>query len=333
MSERSIGTSERAAAADAEAPSEPVDVDAADAGGDGPPRRISSRPSSQARQIPGPGAGVLALLSLAWLGATLWGLQREISTSVTDAVAIASAAISLPNVVSASLVAGAATGALAVNLIARAGWTATARWAGALGASILVGLLAALGVIAGYDGVGSGVLAGTIAAAAVVGGAIAGLRPTCVVTAVTVGALVEFAVVFVLNFLGVGVTYSSGALTMLVAALIGAVCGGIVPFVYLRRVTRRESTEAGALRWPAYMLAGAGVGLALLVTELITRVGGGQVLDAVASLSDFDRAFRANADADRLMFALIVLFVGAVAATIALGRTLPSPSSKKRVEL
>ena len=51
---------------------------------------------------------LLVLLALAWLGATLWVLQREISTSVTDAVAVASAAISLPTVVSAGLVAGAA---------------------------------------------------------------------------------------------------------------------------------------------------------------------------------------------------------------------------------
>ena len=289
--------------------------------------RISSRPTGRTPGlVPGPGAGLLALLALAWFGTTLWVLQREISTSVTDAVAIASAAISLPTVVSASLVAGAAAALVSVNLIARAGWTpaASTRWAGALVTSIAVGLLGALGVIVGYDGPGSRVLAATVAAAAVVGGALAGLRPTSVVAAVLSGALAVFAVQFALNYLGADSISGSSMLAALVAGLVA----GLVPFFYLRRVTRRETTEGGQLRWPFFMLTGAGVGVALLVTEVVTRVGGAQVLDAVASLSDLDRAYRAEVDGDRLVYVLTVLFVGALAATIAFGRTLPS---KKRV--
>ncbi|MEV0714448.1 hypothetical protein [Asanoa sp. NPDC050611] len=292
-----------------------------------PPVRISTRPTARTTGlIPAPGAGILALLALAWFGTTLWVLQREISTSVTDAVAIASAAISLPTVVSASLVAGASAALVAVNLIARAGWTpaASTRWAGALVTSIAVGLLGALGVLVGYDGPGNRVLAATIAAAAVVGGALAGLRPTSVVAAVLSGALAVFAVQFVLNYLDLdGI---SGASTL--AALVAGLVAGLVPFFYLRRVSRRDSTESGPLRWPFYMVTGAGVGLALLVTEAVTRIGGAQVLDAVAALSDYDRAFRAHVDADRLTYTLIVFFVGALTTTIAFGRTLPS---KKRV--
>ncbi|REF95029.1 hypothetical protein DFJ67_0977 [Asanoa ferruginea] len=314
--------------ADAEpADPEPADPEPADGAGDSAPVRISSRPTGRTPgMVPGPGAGILALLALAWFGTTLWVLQREISTSVTDAVAIASAAISLPTVVSASLVAGAASALVAVNLIARAGWTpaASTRWAGALVTSIAVGLLGALGVIVGYDGPGSRVLAATVAAAAVVGGALAGLRPTSVVAAVLSGALAVFAVQFVLNYLGADSISGSSNL----AAIVAGVVAGLVPFFYLRRVTRRETTEGGALRWPFYMLTGAGVGVALLITEVVTRVGGAQVLDAVASLSDLDRAYRAEVDGKRLVYALIVLFVGALAATIAFGRTLPS---KKRV--
>ncbi|MDG4820892.1 hypothetical protein O7635_03375 [Asanoa sp. WMMD1127] len=302
-------------------------VAAEEAADDETPVRISSRPTGRTTGlIPAPGAGLLALLALAWFGTTLWVLQREISTSVTDAVAIASAAISLPTVVSASLVAGAAAALVTVNLIARAGWTpaASTRWAGALVTSIVVGLLGALGVLAGYDGPGSRVLAATIAAAAVVGGALAGLRPTSVVAAICSGALAVFAVQFVLNYLGAGVISGASMLAAIVAGLVG----GLVPYFYLRKVGKRETTEGGPLRWPAYMVTGAGVGLALLVTEVITRVGGAQVLDAVAALSDLDRAYRAHVDADRLTYALVVLFVGALATTIAFGRTLPS---KKRV--
>jgi hypothetical protein len=239
---------------------------------------------------------------------------------------MASAAISLPTVVSASLVAGAASALVAVNLIARAGWTpaASVRWAGALVTSVVVGLLGALGVIAGYDGSGNRVLAATIAAAAVVGGALAGIRPTSVVAAVLSGSLAVFAVQFVLNYLGVDAISGSS----MGAALIAGLLAGLVPFFYLRRMTRRETTEGGPVRWPFYMVTGAGVGVALLITEVVTRVGGARVLDAVASLSDLDRAYRAEVDGARLTYALVMLFVGALAATIAFGRTLPS---KKRV--
>jgi hypothetical protein len=308
-------------------PAEPEPVDEA-VPADGDTRvRISSRPLGRTPGlVPAPGAGLLALLALAWFGAKLWGLQREISTSVTDAVAMASAAISLPTVVSASLVAGAASALVAVNLIARAGWTpaASVRWAGALVTSVVVGLLGALGVIAGYDGSGNRVLAATIAAAAVVGGALAGIRPTSVVAAVLSGSLAVFAVQFVLNYLGVDAISGSS----MGAALIAGLLAGLVPFFYLRRMTRRETTEGGPVRWPFYMVTGAGVGVALLITEVVTRVGGARVLDAVASLSDLDRAYRAEVDGARLTYALVMLFVGALAATIAFGRTLPS---KKRV--
>ncbi len=325
-----VAAAEAEASTEAESPVEDATLDQPaddEPDVDDKPVRISSRPTTRATGlVPGPGAGLLALLALAWFGTTLWVLQREISTSVTDAVAIASAAISLPTVVSASLVAGAASALVAVNLITKIGWTpaASTRWAGALVTSVVVGLLGALGVIIGYDGPGSRVLAATIAAAAVVGGALAGLRPTSVVAAVLSGSLAVFAVQFVLNYLGAGPV--SGASTL--AAVLAGLVAGIVPFVYLRRVTRRETTEGGPLRWPFYMVTGAGVGITLLVTEVVTRVGGAQVLDAVASLSDFDRAFRAHVDADRLTYTLIVFFVGALAATIAFGRTLPS---KKRV--
>jgi hypothetical protein len=128
----------------------------------------------------------------------------------------------------------------------------------------------------------------------------------------------------VLNYFGVdAISGSSNG-----AALIAGLVAGLVPFFYLRRVSRRETTEGGALRWPFYMVTGAGVGIALLITEVVTRVGGAKVLDAVASLSDLDRAYREGVDGDRLTYALIVLFVGALASTIAFGRTLPS---KKRV--
>jgi hypothetical protein len=288
------------------------------------PLRTLRAPAAQA-----PGAGVLAILALAWFAATLWVLQREISTSVTDAVAIASAAISLPTVVSAALVAGMASGLAAVNLVDRRGGSATVRWAGALVVSLLVGVLAAVAVVAGYGGEASGILAGTIAAAAVVGGAVAGIRPAPVVGAVVTASLAVFAVVFLLNFFhdplislfggdsSGSVEGARGWLAFL-SALACGLASGLVGFAYLRRAVRRGLTVG----WPVFMLAGGGVGILLLATEVITRIGGGQILDAVSSLSAADRAFRSSADSSRIRFALLVLFIGALACTIAFGRTL-----------
>jgi hypothetical protein len=293
---------------------------------DEPSERVRFRtggitPPPRADTAPLPGMGVLAVLAVAWLGATLWVLQREISTSVTEAVAIASAAISLPTVVSAGLVAGTAVGLVAGTLAARrTGWPAAARWVAALGAALLVGLLGAVAVMAAYGGTASGVLAGTVVAAVIVGGTVAGLPAPLPVAAVVAGALTVFAALFLFNFFQ-DPLLSLGARGWLAFAssLVSGLAAGLVPYVYLRRAGRRSGV---ALRWPAYMLAGAGVGILLLVTEVITRVGGAQILDTVSELSVADRAFRSDADASRIRFALLVLFIGALSATIAFGRTL-----------
>ena len=109
----------------------------------------------------------------------------------------------------------------------------------------------------------------------------------------------------------------------LASTVVSGLAAGLVPYVYLRRAARRSGVDAP--RWPVVMLAGGGVGLLLLVTELITRVGGARILDAVSELSAADRAFRSGADASRLRFALLVLFIGALTATIAFGRALKRP--------
>jgi hypothetical protein len=268
---------------------------------------------------------VLAILATAWLAATLWVLQREISTSVTDAVAIASAAISLPTVVSAGLVAGTATGLLAGAVAARRpGWPPAARWVAALGAAMVLGVAGAVLVVAGYGGTASGVLAGTIAAAVIVGGAVAGLPTPLPVTAVVAGALTVFAVLFLVNFFAdPSLSLGARGWLALASSVVSGLAAGLVPYFYLRRTTRRAGA---APKWPTYMLAGSGVGLLLLVTEVITRVGGARILDAVTELSAADRAFRGDADASRIRFALLVLFIGALASTIAFGRTLKRPA-------
>lgn len=292
--------------------------------------RTGGRPpaAEEADPVPAPvpGVAVLAILAVTWLAATLWVLRREISTSVSEAVGIASAAISLPTVVSAGLVAGTASGLLAGTFAARRrSWPAATRWVAALGASIVVGVLAAIAVVAGYGGPAAGVLAGTVAAAVILGGAVAGLPNPYVVAAVVTGALTVFAVLFLFNFFQ-DPLLSLGARGWLALAssVVSGLASGVVAFAYLRRASRRPGVSP---RWPSYMLAGGGVGLLLLVTEVVTRIGGAQILESVSELSLADRAFRSGADASRVRFALLVLFIGALSATIAFGRTLKRPAS------
>ncbi|MEV0605222.1 hypothetical protein AB0I61_02445 [Polymorphospora rubra] len=324
-------------------------ADAAPAGSDDDPRDDDHGPDDRADDdldpdgaddrpgVLAPGAALLALLAVGWLAATLWLLRDAISTSVTDAIALASTAIALPNVVSASVVAGAAVGLTAANLAARR-WPGTAvRFTAGIGASMVTGLAAAIAVTVGYGGSAGTILAGTVAAAVVVGGAAAATAVSRagapVVAGVAAATLALFAVVLLVNvfrepllpLLGAGESGASqqsaaGRLTLASTVLSGLVAGFVV-FGYLRLVGRR-STDTPAPRWPAYMLGGAGVGLLLVVSEVITRVGGARLLDAVSSISEVDRMVRVQADSDRIMFALMVLFIGALTTTIAFGRTL-----------
>jgi hypothetical protein len=290
------------------------------------------------------GALPLAGLALAWLAATIWLLYRAISTSITDSIAVASAAIALPNVVSASLVAGTAAGLAAGNVAARRrAHNTTLRFCAGVGAGLVTGLLAALVVVGAYEGDASMILAGTVAAATTVGGAVAGVRAATVVAAVVAAGLAVFAVVVAVNYLrapllslyGAGATPASqenaaGWLAWTVS-LGSGLAAGLTVFGYLR-VAERRARES-ALRWPAYMIAGAGPGLLLLVAEVITRVGGGRMLAAANALSEADRAFRSQADSSRITFDLIVLFAGALTAIIAFGRTLrPAPDAEADAE-
>jgi hypothetical protein len=290
-----------------------------------------------APDVAGPGlgrAGVLAALALAWLAAMLWVTHASISSDV-GAVALATAASTLPPVVSAALVAGAAAGLLATTLIPRgnAGRAAVrsgvAAAAGA-GTGLVAGVLFVAG--SGTDPARMAV-AGTLAAAATVGGAIAGVRAGRIVAAVVAASLAVFATGVVLGFFkpqlldfyGAGDDPASLQSAVGWFAATAAVASGLVAGLTAYRMlggARRDPT----LRWPAYLVAGAGSGLLLLVAEAIVRTGGAKVFRLVREISEDDRTWQAWGEGSRVNNALVVLFVGAIVAIIALGRTLgPRP--------
>src|SRR5687767_14440844 len=62
-----------------------------------------------------PGAPLLTLLALGWLGGMVWSARTTVATSTVDAMATTAAAYALPGIISASLASGAAAGLLPVG--------------------------------------------------------------------------------------------------------------------------------------------------------------------------------------------------------------------------
>ncbi|MEH1165553.1 hypothetical protein V6V47_09220 [Micromonospora sp. CPCC 205539] len=288
---------------------------------------------------PAPWAAVLALLALGWLGAMLWSTREAITSAAAGITAISLSAFALPGVISAALVAGASTALAGGNLLARRyGDRATLRFVGAIGAGMVVGLAAALAInLTYFDTSTTNVIAGTTAAAAIIGGAVAGARTAPAVGAVAAAALgtLIFVVAFspardpLFDLFGAGDTQESlvnaAKWVSRTESLIAGLLAGLLAFGYLRWARRRAVRHDPAspeLRWPAYLLAGAGPGLLLLLAEVIIRIGGRSLLDLASALSEADSVAQTSLGTSRVDNGIWVLFVGALTALIAFGRTL-----------
>ncbi|MGQ5263719.1 hypothetical protein ACTWLT_23565 [Micromonospora sp. ZYX-F-536] len=289
--------------------------------------------------VPAPGAAVLALLALAWLAAMLWSTREAITSSAAGVTAISLSAFALPGVISAALVAGAAVALAFGNLLAsRYGDRSTLRFVGAIGAGMVVGLAAALAInLTYFDTSTTNVIAGTTAAAAIIGGAAAGARTAPAVGAVAAAALgtLVFVVAFspardpLFDLFGAGDSQESlvdaAKWVSRTESLLAGLLAGLLAFGYLswarRRAVRRDPGTP-ALRWPAYLLAGAGPGLLLLLAEVIIRIGGRSLLDLASALSEADAVAQTSLGTSRVDNGIWVLFVGALTALIAFGRTL-----------
>jgi hypothetical protein len=311
---------------------------------------VDERTERQAAGPVVPGVSVLAALALAWLAAMLWSTQGTVGRAADgNDIALASAALALPGVISASMIGGAAVGLAAINLLARLGAgggerCASRRGAAALdrvaarlatgaGAGLVTGLAVATPIALGYGGLPSiMVLAGAVAAAAVLGGALAAIRPVRIVAAGVTGALGVFGVTFVLNFFspsllhlyGAGDTgesrFTANAMLALTVSLVSGLVAGVLAYTYLRR-------QAGGLAWPAYLLAGALSGLLTMLAEVVTRLGGAHLFRVASAVSASDDAYLHYLNNARINRALVILFVGAITALILFGRTLRQPPS------
>jgi hypothetical protein len=293
---------------------------------------------SEPRQRPpwyAPGTTTLALLSLVWLLATLSSARQILGDSPDPtALTITRAALELPRVVSASLVAGAAVGLAAVSLLSRASRAVLirplVRLAAGTAAGSLLGLGVAVPVAAGYAQVpGIRSLSAAIGAAAALGGLLAGVRHRAVIAAGVAASLGVFAVTTIggafdgslRTLVGAGQTpesilAASGWVVLSIALVAGGVAGLLA---YL--VLRRAGATTGPARpaWPAYLVAGALPGLLALAAEVVTRLGGSPL---VPLISPDDRVVRDFLTTSRVNQALVVLFTGAVVSLVLHGRTL-----------
>ncbi|MBQ1044621.1 MULTISPECIES: hypothetical protein [unclassified Micromonospora] len=285
-----------------------------------------------------PGALVLALVSIGWLAAMLWSTREAIHSTAAGVTAISLSAYALPGVITAALVTGATVALAATNRLGRA----TLRFLAAVGTGLVVGLLAAVAINLTYaDNATTNTIAGTAAAAAIIGGAMAGARQARVVGAITAATLTAqiFVVLFsrvrdpLSDLFGAGETQQSvldaAKWVSRTESLLAGLLAGLAAYLYLtwsRRRAERRDGVASPLRWPAYLVAGAGAGLLLLLTEVIIRVGGRGLLDLAAALSEADEVAQTALGTSRVDNGIWVLFVGALTTLIVFGRTLgPRP--------
>ncbi|GGL89886.1 hypothetical protein [Micromonospora yangpuensis] len=295
------------------------------------------------RRLPAPGAALLEVLGIAWLAAMLWSTRAAIGSAEAGSTAISLSAFALPGVISAALVAGAAVALAATNLLARrTADRATLRFLIAVGTGLLVGVATATAINLTYlDTATTNVIAGTAAAAAIIGGAVAAARTAPVVGAAVLSGLgvLLFVVAFSRARSPLFDLYGGdgGSQEALVSAanwvsrtesLLAGLLAGLLAFGYLRWARRhaaRRDPDAADLRWPAYLLAGAGPGLLLLTAEVILRIGGRSLLDLASALSDADAVAQTSLGTSRIDNGIWVLFVGALVSLIAFGRTLTPP--------
>ncbi len=274
----------------------------------------------------------LAGLAVAWLAAILWSAHATVAGSGgDDLLALNRAVLALPSVVTASLVAGVALGLASITLVGRE--NLITRLATGTGTGVLTGLAVAVLILTGYGTSSSLVVLATwVGAASAIGGAVSAIRPDGIVGAAVAGTVAWFLLGLVQGALYgrlLGVFGSRGTVAsqvnatsrlLLTVAVSGGVLAGLVAYRYLR-------PRAAGLRWPAYLAAGAGPGVLLILANVVALIGGARLRALAAASSGADSAALHYIGTAGINTALVVLFIGAISAMIAFGRTLKGPEA------
>jgi hypothetical protein len=261
-------------------------------------------------------------VALVLLALTLWSTYSVIANAASEFLITTLAALVLPSVLLATLLAGGAVGVLAVGLLP---WHRLL--AGAAG-GLLVGLLAMAGMLVAYHhGPAVPYVAVVVAVSGALGGAAAALRPLATVTAGIAGGVAATALGLVAAFFQnnlvdlfgnqetVGTMATAASRLQLTTSVASGVLAGVVAFAYLRRTGL-------ALPWPVYPAAGAAAGAVTLVATLLGWLGRLPLTEIVEDYSEFDAQIIYSRLPEQINHGMIVLFAGAFIAMILVGRTM-----------
>jgi hypothetical protein len=299
------------------------------------PRRDAEKAPAAPERAPST-TGWLAFSALAWLVVALLFYRTAFTGGAGD-YSVVLAAVLLPLVVQASLVAGAAVGLWSTLALGRrTPWAGhgPGRWAVGTAAGLLTGTLASGAILLAYgmSARAVGVVAIAVGLAGALGGALGAIRPARILAAGLSAALA------VLVFLNVMALFSGSLLDVfgsddtaagryaangLLAGTIAFVAGLIAGLIAYWRVRRAVARSGEPAKWPIFLAAGAAAGLLLIVAEFCARVGVSQLLPLATGDIAADTEILSFIAASRLNTGLVVLFIGGITAMIAFGRTLP----------
>jgi hypothetical protein len=266
-------------------------------------------------------------LSLVLLGLTLWSTYSVIANAASDFLVTTLAALVLPSVLLATVLAGGAAGVLAVGLLA---WRPLLAGAAA---GLVVGLLAMAGTLVAYHhGPAVPCVAVVVAVTGALGGAAAAFRPPAAVAAGITGGVAATALGLVaayyqndlVDLFGnqetVGTMAEAASRLQLTTSVLSGVLAGVVAFLFLRRTGL-------ALPWPVYPAAGGAAGVLTLVATLLGWLGRLPLTEIVEDYSTFDAQIIYSRLPEQINHGMIVLFAGAFTAMILVGRTMRRPTT------
>ncbi|MET7417560.1 hypothetical protein [Dactylosporangium sp. NPDC005555] len=267
----------------------------------------------------------VVVVALALLALTLWSTYSVVANAASDFLVTTLAALVLPSVLLATILAGAAAGVVAVGMLP---WRPLLSGAAA---GLAVGLLSMGGMLVAYHhGPAVPYVAAVVAVTGALGGAAAAIRFLEAVIAGIAGGVAATALGLVAAYFQndlvdlfgnqetVGTMAEAASRLQLTTSVLSGVLAGVVAFLFLRRTGL-------ALPWPVYPAAGAAAGVLTLVATLLGWLGRLPLTAIVEDYSSFDAQIIYSRLPEQVNHGMIVLFAGAFVAMILVGRTMRRP--------
>ncbi len=277
---------------------------------------------------------VVLLLAVLLFAMMLRGARILVSNAGDPAVAAIQVATFLSSILLASMLLGAAAGTGAVRILAgrdgdrltgRSGRRAVLAMLGGLVAGVIAGGAAFLleGDLSNTEGL---IIGTSIAGAALLGGAVAALRPGVMVLAGLLGTVLVIAVLALRSIFltpltrlfggeGIGPAYVQAQDRLaLVSFIVAGAVAGLAVHLYIRRAGNRLGTAAN-------IAAGAAPGILALAAQVLTWIGNSRLISSAGGLDLGDNWAFQVAGSYQINGSLALLFAGALVAVLLYGRT------------